>query len=111
MRNFLLVAVWALLIPKAIGAGLLSETEITAHWQQHSLSITFEVDHPRGVSFSEGVLTVSSRFEWYAEDFDGNDQQILSHMRHFADPALKELPGTRKFIDRYQYEWSLNEDQ
>jgi len=67
------------------------------------------INHPRGASLVDGALTVSSIFEWYAEDFGENDQQILAYMRRFAEPELRELLNGRTSIDRYQYDWSLNE--
>ncbi len=67
------------------------------------------INHPRGVSFDQGELIVSSVFDWYGEDFGENDQQIITYLMRFADADLKERLKTRKSIDNFQYDWSLNE--
>ncbi|WP_423909984.1 DUF547 domain-containing protein [Candidatus Spongiihabitans sp.] len=71
------------------------------------------ISHPRGVSFNNGQLIVSSIFDWYAEDFGDNDHQIIMYLIRFVDSDLKGylqdyLQG-RQSIDKFRYDWSLNE--
>lgn len=71
------------------------------------------ISHPRGVSFNNDQLIVSSIFDWYAEDFGDNDQQIIMYLIRFVDADLKGylqdyLKG-RKSIDEFRYDWALNE--
>ncbi len=67
------------------------------------------INHPRGIHFEEGILTVSSIYHWYSEDFGGNDQTLIMHLKQYAKPEL------RKKLDQYQgsinneYDWNLNE--
>jgi hypothetical protein len=67
------------------------------------------INHERGVSIEQEELVVSSIYDWFAEDFGENDRQILGHLMRFAKPALLAILNTRKSIDRYQYDWSLND--
>lgn len=67
------------------------------------------INHPRGVSFRDGRLTVSSIYHWFKEDFGGNDQGVIRHLMDFASPDLK---GTLKNVTKISdddYDWSLNE--
>ncbi|MDT8440848.1 MAG: DUF547 domain-containing protein [Desulfuromonadales bacterium] len=67
------------------------------------------VNHPRGARFDSGRLTVSSIYSWFEDDFGGNQQGVLAHLRRFAEPDL--AARLRDFQGRYahDYDWSLNE--
>lgn len=71
------------------------------------------INHPRGVSFNNGKLVVSSIFDWYAEDFGDNDEQIIMYLIGFVEGAMKahlqDYLNGKKSIDKFQYDWSLNE--
>ena len=67
------------------------------------------INHPRGVSFNNGDLTVSSIYNWYSADFGGNDEKLLRHLKHYARPELRQkLERFDGSID-YAYDWSLND--
>jgi len=67
------------------------------------------INNPRGVTLSDGSLTVSRIFLWYKEDYGTEDENILSHIRKFADPGLKNDLMSQTKIDAYAYDWDLND--
>jgi hypothetical protein len=67
------------------------------------------VNSPRGVSFENGEPTVSSIYVWYVDDFGGDDQGVLDHLRKYAGPDLaKRLAGVNS-LGGDGYDWSLND--
>ncbi len=67
------------------------------------------INHPRGVRIDDDKLIVSKIFGWFREDFGDTEENILDHIRQFADaPLLRVLEG-RTDIDRYKYDWTLND--
>lgn len=67
------------------------------------------VNHPRGVRFEDGNLTVSSIFHWYLEDFGGSDQTLIVHLRQYAEPGLRQQLDQYQGAVDHEYDWSLNE--
>ena len=66
------------------------------------------VNHPRGASFADGRLRVSSIYDWFQADFGGNAKGVLEHLKKHAKPALrKRLEGHGGRLD-FHYDWSLN---
>lgn len=86
------------------GAGLEAELDAAA---------AAYVNHPRGVRFAgEGPsarLTLSRIYQWYAEDFGGEEAGVLGHLRAHAAPGLASRLEARTTIDAYAYDWSLND--
>jgi Protein of unknown function, DUF547 len=72
------------------------------------------VNSPRGIRVEGGKVIVSSIYSWYSVDFEGfggTELGVLEHLRHYAEPALRQtLEGVMK-IDSYEYDWSLNDDK
>jgi len=67
------------------------------------------INHPRGVSVEGGRLVVSSIYDWFQEDFGGDDAGVIEHLMHYARPELqKKLQGFED-IDGDRYDWSLND--
>lgn len=66
------------------------------------------VNHPHGVHFREGVLVVSSLYDWYGEDFGADESRIIAHLMAFARTGLREKLSRRTGIDDYHYDWALN---
>ena len=67
------------------------------------------INHPRGVSFINSGLQVSSIYFWFQEDFGASENGVIQHLRKYLSPEnLKKLDGVQKKI-RHQYDWSLNE--
>jgi len=66
------------------------------------------VNDPRGVKIENGRLIVSSIYSWFEEDFGKNEQEVIAHLRSFADPELDRQLEKFDSIDRDQYDWALN---
>lgn len=95
----------------SIGCPNLQATAFTADNLDDLLDVAAKqyVNHPRGVTIDGDKLTASSIFDWYAKDFGDSDKQIIEHFIQYADTGLaQELDAFRK-INRYEYDWRLNE--
>lgn len=68
------------------------------------------IAHPRGISVdNRGRVTASSIYKWFKEDFGSNDSEVLDHIRQYAtDAKLEVLEGKTK-INKYDYNWDLND--
>lgn len=67
------------------------------------------VNNPRGVLVEGNRVTASKIYAWFKEDFGESEADILDHIRQYADPDLAaELEG-RTRINRYEYDWALND--
>lgn len=67
------------------------------------------VNSYRGAEVLDGELVLSSIYDWYAEDFGGSDEAVIDHLLDYAGPGLAvQLEGFGR-IDRYRYDWNLNE--
>ena len=64
------------------------------------------VNHPRGVRVSDGRITASKIYKWYADDF-GGEGRLKEHWARFAEDGKAKAiaDGT---IRRYVYDWDLN---
>ncbi|MEP2735932.1 MAG: DUF547 domain-containing protein [Erythrobacter sp.] len=96
----------------AIGCPNLAQTAYTADNIQQRLQeqAVLYVNSPRGVSLAaDGGLTISKIYSWYRGDFGGSETSTISHLREYAAPDLKQALGQSTKIDRYIYDWSLND--
>lgn len=67
------------------------------------------VNHPRGARVAQRRLTVSSIYEWFSEDFGGDDAGVITHLRRYANGSLAiALAGIRR-VAGDDYDWSLND--
>ena len=67
------------------------------------------VNHPRAVRADADRLTVSSIYKWYQEDFGGNWQGVLAHLRRYANPATTQMLAPFSTIHADTYDWQLND--
>ncbi|MEM1143322.1 MAG: DUF547 domain-containing protein [Pseudomonadota bacterium] len=68
------------------------------------------VNDPRGVVvLPDGRLQVSKIYAWYRKDFGATTEDVLAHLRRYAAPELRAQLEDRTRIDRYAYDWSLND--
>ncbi len=65
------------------------------------------INHQRGVAVSNGRITASRIYAWYAGDFGGR-RQLKSHWGRFAAPDHAESIRAAS-IGRFVYDWSLND--
>ncbi|MGI9486282.1 MAG: DUF547 domain-containing protein [Geminicoccaceae bacterium] len=67
------------------------------------------VNHQRAVEVRDGQVTTSSIYRWFEEDFGGNDQGVIAHLKAYAAPDLAmKLEGISR-IDDHEYDWLLND--
>ena len=68
------------------------------------------VNHPRGARLDpRGRLIVSSIYEWFQEDFGGDDAGVVAHLRRYANPELATKLQTVADIYDDEYDWALND--
>ena len=68
------------------------------------------VNDPRGVHFDErDRLRLSKIYAWFREDFGDDPRAVLRSAARYAMPQLKTRLEERQRIDRYGYDWSLND--
>ena len=65
---------------------------------------------PRGVRVDErGRIVASKIFIWFQEDFGENNAEVAARLAAIAPEPARSALTTRMRIDRYEYDWSLNE--
>jgi len=67
------------------------------------------VNDPRGVSVSNGKITVSKIYDWFIEDFGGTEDLVLDHLSRYAELELSEELSHIDKISDVAYDWSLND--
>ena len=65
------------------------------------------VNHERGVNVRGERITASKIYDWYADDFGGEDA-LKAHWLTLAEPD-KAAAIEAAEIGRYRYDWSLND--
>ena len=95
----------------SLGCPNLALTAYNAETMDGSLTVAARayINHPRGVSIEGGRLHVSKIYEWFVEDFGGNEKGVLDHIRHYANPRLAKSLANFAAIDGYRYDWGLND--
>ena len=96
----------------ALGCPNLAQTAYTADNIQQRLGeyAVQYINSPRGVLIGDdGSLTVSKIYNWYRSDFGSSDAAIISHLREYAAPDLQKSLEQSDKINRYEYDWSLND--
>ena len=67
------------------------------------------INSEHGARFDEGErLTVSSIFDWYQDDFGGNEAGVIAHLRSYARPPLAAKLAAVDEVYDYDYDWRLN---
>ena len=68
------------------------------------------VNDPRGIRFDEnGRLTLSKIYTWFREDFGDDEEELLEELSAVVRPELESQLAGRTSVDRYEYDWSLND--
>ena len=67
------------------------------------------VNHPRGVRVEEGAVVASKIYSWFRDDFGADDEAVLAHLRGYARGRLRDALSGARSIDRYSYDWALND--
>lgn len=67
------------------------------------------IDHDRALRFGEDGLTVSSIYDWFADDFGGADAAIIAHLAAHAGPERRARLRFYTEIRGDDYDWRLND--
>lgn len=67
------------------------------------------VNHPRGVEIVNGKPVASKIYDWFKPDFGKNDEELLAHLRRYAEPRLREKLIGFSHLSGYRYDWALND--
>lgn len=68
------------------------------------------VNDPRGVHVDDrDRVRISKIYAWFREDFGGEPPAVLRSIARYAMPPLRARLEGRERIDRYAYDWSLND--
>jgi len=95
----------------SIGCPNLVRTAYTADNAQQLLEqgAVEYINHPRGAAATGDGLVVSSIYDWFTEDFGGTEEGVLAHLAEYAGPGLEAEIRSGADIDRYRYDWALND--
>ncbi|SLN41990.1 hypothetical protein ROA7450_02038 [Roseovarius albus] len=96
----------------AVGCPNLGQRAYTAQNITETLEVAARsyVNDPRGVRVSEnGQVTASKIYSWYLDDFGGSEVVVLEHIRSYASPELRVRLVGKTRIQKYEYDWDLNE--
>ncbi|MCU0832270.1 MAG: DUF547 domain-containing protein [Rhizobiaceae bacterium] len=74
---------------------------------QMAESARLYVNHPRGLTISDGRITASKIYSWYADDFGGKDS-LKDHWLAFATPDKADAIRAAA-MGRFTYDWTLND--
>ena len=66
------------------------------------------VNHPRGAQVTRDGLVVSSIYDWFEDDFGGNDRGVIGHLLQYADPELAQQLQSITEVERDRYDWAIN---
>ena len=85
-------------------------------WRGSGLDAAFEaaerayLSDPRGVSIApDGRVTASKIFIWFREDFGENEKAVVARLLDKTPADTRAALAARGRIDRYAYDWALNE--
>jgi hypothetical protein len=67
------------------------------------------INHPRGALVEDGRLVVSSIYDWFDDDFGGNDRGVIEHLKTYADTDLRSALSGVDRISEDRYDWQIND--
>jgi hypothetical protein len=62
----------------------------------------------RGVQVIEGKLIVSKIYDWYIDDFGGNEATLIKHLLVYAEEPLRNNLQNISSVNSYIYNWHVN---
>ena len=66
------------------------------------------INHPRGTKKAKN-LRLSKIFEWYQDDFGGNETGVLIHQQKYVKRDWANSLNEDELGIEYHYDWRLNE--
>ena len=93
----------------SLGCPNLQPTAFTGHNAESLLEEAAKefVNHPRGVTITNGKLRVSSIYVWFQEDFGGGEG-LMEHWREYAEGPLADALLSYTGRLEHAYDWRLN---
>lgn len=68
------------------------------------------INSPKGARFDDaGRLTASSIYDWFQEDFGGDEAGVIAHLRAYAAPPLAAKLDRVTEVYDFDYDWTLND--
>ena len=67
------------------------------------------INSSRGVDVSDGSLKVSSIFVWFQEDFGGDDESLIAHLRKYTEGERASVLERARHVDDDFYDWTIND--
>ncbi len=67
------------------------------------------VNSGRAVKSGCNGIRLSKIYKWYKDDFGGDEQSVLAHIRQYANGPTSNLMCNCTSISGYFYDWSLND--
>ena len=67
------------------------------------------INSGRAVRSSLCGVRLSKIYKWYKDDFGGDDESVLAHVRQYANAQTANALCNRTSISGYFYDWSLND--
>lgn len=67
------------------------------------------INSGRAVRSSLCGIRLSKIYKWYKDDFGGDDESVLAHVRQYANGETANALCNRTSISGYFYDWSLND--
>ena len=96
----------------SIGCPNLSKTAYTSSNAQALLQKAQSnyLNHPRGLSFVNNKLLLSSIFEWYQVDFSEDEKGLKAYLAAELPQKAQRILSSNDSI-AYDYDWDLNEQK
>jgi hypothetical protein len=93
-----------------IGAANLSKEAFTGRTINHQLNQVARqyINSLRGVQVIDGKLILSKIYDWYLDDFGGEEPLLIQHLLQFSAKPLIHQLASLNGVDGYVYNWHLN---
>ncbi|AHE66047.1 DUF547 domain-containing protein [Legionella oakridgensis] len=94
----------------SIGAANLSKQAFQGALLENQLNEAASqyINSLRGTQIIEGKLIVSKIYDWFIDDFGGEEQDLIKHLSQYAYKPLREKLKQINKINTYTYNWHLN---
>lgn len=66
------------------------------------------VNDRRGVVITNGKITVSKIYDWFIDDFGGDEAGVIAHLKEYASDLLRTELARAGMLSDVAYDWSLN---
>lgn len=95
----------------SIGCPNLSDQAYTAENTEALLEQSARnfINSDKGIRFSGKNVTASKIYSWFKEDFGNNEQNLVEHLKQYADNDRLALLSQDALQIKYRYNWDLND--